>query len=128
MTEKKEKLILMCTHGPEDPERATIPFVMATTAQASDMDVVIGLQVDGVLLARKGVAETIAAPAFPPLKELMDIYLENGGKIFGLRALRKITPNKSGDRFYRTGANCCKCSNICQRSERSDKRTRLLGE
>lgn len=81
MAEKKEKLILLCTHGPEDPERATIPFVMATTAQASDMDVVIGLQVDGVLLARKGVAETIAAPAFPPLKELMDIYLENGGKI-----------------------------------------------
>jgi predicted peroxiredoxin len=81
MTEKKEKLILMCTHGPEDPERATIPFVMATAAQASDVDVVIGLQVDGVLLAKKGVAETIAAPAFPPLKELLDIYLESGGKL-----------------------------------------------
>jgi predicted peroxiredoxin len=37
MTEKTEKLILMCTHGPEDPERATIPFVMATAAQASDV-------------------------------------------------------------------------------------------
>lgn len=81
MTEKIEKLILMCTHGPEDPERATIPFVMATAAQASEMEVVIGLQASGVLLAKKGVAKEIAAPAFPPLQELLDIYLENGGKI-----------------------------------------------
>lgn len=76
-----EKLVFMCTHGPEDPERASIPFVMATTAQASDVDVVIGLQASGVLLAKKGVAEEIAAPAFPPLKDLLDIYIENGGKM-----------------------------------------------
>jgi predicted peroxiredoxin len=82
MSEKNGKLILMCTHGPEDPERATIPFVMATAAQASDVEVLIGLQASGVLLAKKGVAEEIAAPAFPGLKELLDIYLENGGKLF----------------------------------------------
>jgi len=82
MTDKNGKLILMCTHGPEDPERATIPFVMATAAQASDVDVVIGFQVNGVLLARKGCAEHVFAAGFPPLKELMDIYIENGGKIF----------------------------------------------
>lgn len=76
-----EKLILMCTHGPEDPERATIPFVMATAAQASDVEVVIGLQASGALLAKKGIAEEIAAPAFPPLKELLDIYIDNGGKL-----------------------------------------------
>jgi len=29
-----ERLVIMCTYGPEDPERATIPFVMATAAQA----------------------------------------------------------------------------------------------
>ncbi len=81
MTEKKEKLILMCTHGPEDPERATIPFVMATTAQASDVDVVLGFQVNGVMLIMKGIAEHVAAAGFPPLKELLDIYLENGGKL-----------------------------------------------
>jgi predicted peroxiredoxin len=81
MSEEKEKLILMCTHGPEDPERATIPFVMATTAQASDIDVVLGFQVNGVMLIMKGIAEHVAAAGFPPLKELLDIYLENGGKL-----------------------------------------------
>lgn len=76
-----EKLLFMGTHGPEEPERATIPFVMATAAQASDVEVVIGLQADGVVLAKEGVAEEIAAPAFPPLKQLLDMYLEAGGKI-----------------------------------------------
>ena len=59
-----EKLFFMVTHGPEDPERATIPFVMATAAQASDVEVVMGFQVEGVLLVKKGVAEGIAAPPF----------------------------------------------------------------
>jgi predicted peroxiredoxin len=71
----------MVTHGPESPERATIPFVMATAAQASDVEVSIGLQVDGVLLVKKGVAEGIEAPSFPPLKTLLDAYIEAGGKL-----------------------------------------------
>jgi predicted peroxiredoxin len=82
MAEKNGKLILMCTHGPEDPERATIPFVMATAAQASDVEVVLGFQANGVMLVRKGCAEHVFAAGFPPLKELMDIYIENGGKLF----------------------------------------------
>jgi predicted peroxiredoxin len=81
MTEKTEKLILMCTHGPEDPERATIPFVMATAAQASDVEVVLGFQASGVLLIREGIAQHVFAAGFPPLKELLDIYLENGGRL-----------------------------------------------
>lgn len=76
-----EKIVIMCTRGPEEPERATIPFVMATAAQASEVDVVIGLQADGVMLAKKGIADGVAAPGFPPLKELLDMYLEMGGKL-----------------------------------------------
>ena len=76
------KLLIMCTKGPEDPELATISFVMATAAQASDMEVLVGLQGNGALLAKKGIAEGIAAPAFPPLKQLIDTYVEMGGKIF----------------------------------------------
>jgi predicted peroxiredoxin len=82
MTAKKEKLLIMCTRGPEDAERATITFVMATAAQASDVEVLVGLQADGVLLSKKGVAEGITASAFPPLKQLLDAYLEAGGKLF----------------------------------------------
>ncbi len=76
-----EKMVIMVTHGPADPELATIPFVMATAAQASDVEVVMGFQADGVWLVKKGVAEEICAPAFPPLKTLLEAYLEAGGSL-----------------------------------------------
>ncbi len=91
------KLVIMCTHGPNEPERATIPFVMATTAQASDVEVVMGFQADGVTLAAKGTAERIAAPSFPPLKDLLAAYLEAGGKLLVCGPCvqsRKIDPKK----------------------------------
>jgi predicted peroxiredoxin len=97
MSEKNGKIILMCTHGPEDSERATIPFVIATAAQASDIPVLVGFQVNGVMLARKGCAEHVFAAGFPPLKELMDIYLENGGELFVCGPCvqsRKINPEE----------------------------------
>ena len=34
-----EKLVIMVTHGPDEPELATIPFVMAGAAVASDVEV-----------------------------------------------------------------------------------------
>ena len=77
-----EKIVLVCTHGPEDPERATIPFVLATAAQASDVEVVMGFQVNGVMLVKKGCAEHVFAAGFPPLKELLDLYLEAGGSLY----------------------------------------------
>lgn len=76
-----EKLVIVCTHGLEDPERATIPFVLATAAQASDVDVIMGFQVNGVMLAKKGCAEHIFASGFPPLKDLLDAYIEAGGRL-----------------------------------------------
>jgi predicted peroxiredoxin len=77
-----EKLVVVCTHGPEDPERATIPFVLATAAQASDVEVLMGFQVNGVMLMRKGCAEHVFAAGFPPLKDLMTAYVEAGGKFY----------------------------------------------
>lgn len=78
-----ENIVLMATHGPEDPERATIPFVMATAAQASDVAAMVGLQADGVQLASKNTdIEQIVAAGFPPLKQLLDIYLEAGGHLY----------------------------------------------
>jgi predicted peroxiredoxin len=76
-----EKLLIMVTHGPDEPERATIPFVMATTSQALEVEVVMGFQADGVLLMKKGIAELVQAPAFPPLKTLLDAYIEAGGQM-----------------------------------------------
>ena len=77
----QEKLVIMATHGPEDPERATIPFVMACAALASDVAVVMGFQADGVYLVHKGEAATVQAPDFPPLAKLLDDFRELGGTL-----------------------------------------------
>ena len=76
----QEKLVIMVTHGPDDPELATIPFVMAGAAVASDVDVVMGFQGDGCRLVQKGVAETVSAPEFAPLAGLLDSIRELGGQ------------------------------------------------
>jgi uncharacterized protein len=74
-----EKLVFMVMHGPDHPEHATIPFVMAAAALASDVEVVLGFQGPGVELVRAGVAETVQAPAFPPLAKLLADVRDLGG-------------------------------------------------
>ena len=76
-----EKLVFMVLHGPNHPEHATIPFVMAGAALASDVEVVMGFQADGVDLARKGGVDGVEAAGFPPLKKLMDDVRELGAKL-----------------------------------------------
>jgi uncharacterized protein involved in oxidation of intracellular sulfur len=76
-----EKLVFMVLHGPEHPEHATIPFVMACAALASDVAVAIGLQADGVELARVGGADAVEAAGFPPLAKLFADFRELGGDL-----------------------------------------------
>jgi predicted peroxiredoxin len=77
-----EKLAIICTHGAESPELATIPFVLATAAQASDVEVIMGFQANGMMLVQKNCIEHIFAAGFPPLKELVDAYIEAGGILY----------------------------------------------
>jgi predicted peroxiredoxin len=78
---KTEKIVIIATHGPEDPERATIPFVVANAALAMDVQAIIVLQGTGVLLAKKGCYEHVFCAGFDPLKKQVDNFLEFGGKI-----------------------------------------------
>jgi predicted peroxiredoxin len=75
------KLVIMVTYGPEDPERATIPFALAVAAQASGVETLLGFQVNGVLLLQKGKAEGVTFSGFAPLKELLDTYRDSGGQL-----------------------------------------------
>ena len=79
--ETNEKIVIISTTGGENPEKATIPFVMATAAQATDVVVSVILQSNSVVLAKKGEAENVAASGFMPLKQLIDTYIEMGGKL-----------------------------------------------
>jgi predicted peroxiredoxin len=74
-----KKFLIMATHGPDDPEMATLPFVMAGAAAAADVEVVMGFQGDGVLLMKRGVAETVTSPGFKPMIELLQTISDFGG-------------------------------------------------
>ena len=76
-----EKVVFMVTHGPDDPELATIPFVMACAALASDVKVIVGFQGDGVRLVHKGEADLVQAAEFAPLAKLMTDFRELGGEM-----------------------------------------------
>lgn len=76
-----EKLVFMVLHGPTHPEHSTIPFVMAGAALASDVEVVMGFQADGVELVVKGGADAVEAAGFPPLTKLLGDVLELGAKL-----------------------------------------------
>ena len=76
-----EKLMFMVTHGPSEPELATIPFVMAAAALASEVEVVMGFQAAGVELMQAGVAGTVSAPEFPPLARLLADVRALGGAL-----------------------------------------------
>ncbi len=81
MAEAKEKLVFVDTCAAEQPEKACFPFLLANAAQAMDLEAVVVLQSDGVWLAQKGYAEKISVPGFTPLKQLIDSYVANGGKL-----------------------------------------------
>jgi uncharacterized protein involved in oxidation of intracellular sulfur len=76
-----EKVTIIATHGPEDPERATFPFMMANAALVMECEAVVILQGTSVLLATKGVYEHVFACGLPPLRDLIKSFLEGGGKL-----------------------------------------------
>jgi predicted peroxiredoxin len=79
--EENEKLVIISTIGDENPEKATLPFVLATAAQATDVEVVVILQANAVVLAKQGVAEKVNAKGFMPVKQLIDTYVSFGGNL-----------------------------------------------
>ena len=60
---------------------ASLPFVLANAALAMDVEAVVALQGPAVFLAKKGCLEHVHAAGFSPLKELVDNFLELGGKL-----------------------------------------------
>ena len=76
------KLLVHCTHGQEDPERATLAFIVGNVAASADQEVVLLLTIEGVWLATKDYAHAIHKEGFPPLKEVIQSFVSNGGQIW----------------------------------------------
>ncbi|HLO30654.1 MAG TPA: DsrE family protein [Anaerolineales bacterium] len=83
------KLMINCTHGQEDPERATLAFVVGNVAAAADQEAVVLLTIEGVRNATRGYADDICKEGFQPLREVMQAFISNGGQIWVCGACAK---------------------------------------
>ena len=76
-----KKFLIVATHGGKDAERATIPFALSNAIIKAGNEVVIFLAADAVELIKKGEAEKINAPNFPPLRDLLSNLLKSKVRI-----------------------------------------------
>ncbi len=83
------KLLINCTHGKEDAERATLAFVVGNVAASADQETVVLLTIDGVWNATRNYADDICKEGFQPLREVMQSFVANGGKIWVCGACAK---------------------------------------
>ena len=76
------KFCVSLTCAKDNPDKATVAFVVANAAAASDQETVVFLSTEGVRLAVRGYADDIAEEGFAPLKDLMTNFAAAGGKIY----------------------------------------------
>jgi predicted peroxiredoxin len=77
------------THGQDDPERATLPFIVANVAASADQEAIVLLTIEGVWLATKGYAEGVHHEGMQPLSEVLASLLASGGKVWACGACTK---------------------------------------
>ena len=70
------------TRALDDPDRATVAFVIANAALGSEQDTVVFLSTEGVRLSQKGYTDGVHEEGFLPLKDLMDNFTGAGGTIY----------------------------------------------
>jgi predicted peroxiredoxin len=76
------KFCISLTHASNDWDKATVAFVVANAAAASEKETVVFLSVEGVRLSQAGYADKVHEEGFAPLKELMANFVAAGGKIW----------------------------------------------
>src|SRR5579872_3245712 len=71
------KLLVHLTHGPEDPTRATLAFLVAKAAKEEGHDVTIFLVANAVYLIKDSVIESVIGVGTGSLKEHFAFMLQN---------------------------------------------------
>ena len=76
------KFVVSISCAKNDTDKATVGFVIANAAVASDKETVVFLSIEGTRLSQKGYADDIHEEGFAPLKELMESFAAAGGTIY----------------------------------------------
>ena len=76
------KFCVSLSYAKDNSDKATVAFVVANAAAASDKETVVFLSVEGVRLSQKGYADDIREEGFAPLKDLIENFVKAGGAIY----------------------------------------------
>ena len=83
------KLIFLDSHGKDDSERATLPFIAANVAAVSGQEAYVLLTIEGAWLATTGYADDIHHEGMPALGPLVEEFVDNGGMVWACGACTK---------------------------------------
>lgn len=78
---QQEKFLLNCQDGANNVERATVSFVLATTA-SKNAETAVFITSEAAYLCTKGGADGLVAEGMEPLSDLINQFMGNGGKIW----------------------------------------------
>ncbi len=105
----RDKLVVFMLTGPENPRRCMTPFLVAMAALATDWDVSIYFACDGVLLLKRGLAETVyAMEGGRPLSLFIRDTLDLGAKMYACSpaaALHHMSPEDFIEGIVSAGAS-----------------------
>ena len=76
------KILVHLTHGPEDPTRAALAFLVAKSAVDEGHSVSLFLAGDAVQLLRDAVLDNLAGLGTGKLREHYDAIVAGGGKFY----------------------------------------------
>jgi predicted peroxiredoxin len=77
-----KKFCVSLTWAKNDSDKATVAFVVANAAAASEQETVVFLSVEAVRLSQQGYADDVHEEGFAKLGELMANFVKAGGKIW----------------------------------------------
>ena len=76
------KMCVNLSFAKDNTDKATVAFVIANAAVASDKETVVFLSIEGVRVAQKGYADDLHEEGFSPLRELLHNFVQAGGKVW----------------------------------------------
>ncbi len=106
------KLLINCTHADDDPERATLPFIVGNVAASAEQETIVLLTIDGVWLATADCVNRIHKEGFQPLHEVVHSFVENGGQIWVCGTCAKPRGIKDADLI--PGAKIVTAANVVE--------------
>ncbi|MBP7601132.1 MAG: DsrE/DsrF/DrsH-like family protein [Thermoflexales bacterium] len=85
------KVMIIMTSGPDTPRRCATPFFFASLGVAMEYDVTMFFTIDGTLLLKKGLAETVFPKAGgKPVSAFIQDALEAGVKFTACTASTEL--------------------------------------